>query len=87
MTPVSSEKYAALLYFERPRSRVGLDPALAAEADWLITRDFLIEHEGKLLSVVVRPRPAIAAVVARSADRRAANPQYSARPMHGLATA
>ena len=78
MTPISPEKYAALLHFERPRSRAGLDPALAADADWLLARDFLIEHEGKLLSVVVRPRPAVAAAIAGSAVGEAENLRLSA---------
>jgi hypothetical protein len=67
MAPISPEQYAALLYFERPRSRAGLDPALEANADWLLARDFLIEYEGKLLSVVVRPRSAVAAAVSELA--------------------
>jgi hypothetical protein len=33
-----------------------LDGALADHADDLLQRDFLVEHEGHLLSVVTRPR-------------------------------
>ncbi|MEO8259985.1 MAG: RiPP maturation radical SAM C-methyltransferase [Acidobacteriota bacterium] len=64
VTHLSPEHHAALRHFERPCSRVGLDPRLEAAADWLLARDFLIEYEGRLLSVVVRPRAAIAADVA-----------------------
>jgi ribosomal peptide maturation radical SAM protein 1 len=55
-TVVSRESDVALKYFERPRPRDRLDGALADHADDLLQRDFLVEHEGHLLSVVTRPR-------------------------------
>lgn len=61
ITPLSASHRDALTEFERPRARIGLDPALAACADWLVERDFVIEYEGKLMSIVVRPRPDVLA--------------------------
>ena len=69
MTPLSPSQYDALAQFERPRARDGLDPALAAEADWLVERAFAIEHEGRLMSVVVRPRPEVVAAARAPAGR------------------
>ncbi len=58
MTALSLAQHDALLQLEHPKSREGLDPALAEQADWLIARDFVLEHEGKLMSLVVRAREA-----------------------------
>jgi ribosomal peptide maturation radical SAM protein 1 len=77
ITGLSAAQHAALLQFERPRPRAGLDPALEAAADWLLARDFVIEHEGKLLSVVVRPRAAVAAVVAALGAGKSAGLTFS----------
>lgn len=76
VTLLSPEQYAALRHLERPRPRASLDPALEAVADWLVARDFVIDHEGKLLSVVVRPRSLIAASVAQlAAEQEPAGPR------------
>ncbi|MCM2257843.1 MAG: RiPP maturation radical SAM C-methyltransferase [Vicinamibacteria bacterium] len=74
LTPLTVEQLAALIHLERARPRARLDPALQASADWLLARDFVVEHEDKLLSVVVRPRPEAAAAVARAAGSAAAVP-------------
>jgi ribosomal peptide maturation radical SAM protein 1 len=58
-TRLSADQLATLLHFERAHPRAGLDPALGATVAWLLEHNFLIEHEGKLMSVVVRPRAAI----------------------------
>ncbi len=44
------------------------DPSFAAAAEWLLARDFLIDHEDKLMSVVVRPRTVISEEVAQLAS-------------------
>lgn len=74
LAPLSAEQLTVLLLLERARPRARLDPAHQASADWLLARDFVIEHEGKLLSVVVRPRPKAAAAVARPAGSTATAP-------------
>lgn len=67
LTPVTAEQVAALIHFERAYGREGLDPALEATADWLVERGFMIDHEDRLISLVVRPRPEGAAAIARTA--------------------
>lgn len=62
MTPLTPGQHAALVELERPKSLDSLDPAMAEDARWLIARDFVIEHEGKAMSVVVRPRPHVVAI-------------------------
>jgi hypothetical protein len=59
----------ALAYFERPRARAGHLPEIEAEIESLLQRDLLIEHEDKLLSVVVRP-----AVEPNRTDRKSRAP-------------
>ena len=56
MTALSPAQHEALLWLEHPRARAGLDPARAEHADWLVARDFVLEHEDKLISLVVRAR-------------------------------
>jgi ribosomal peptide maturation radical SAM protein 1 len=51
---LSPQAVAALRFFERAHVRESIDDALAAEVDALLAARLLIEHEGKLLSVVVR---------------------------------
>ena len=86
VTVLSADQESALRHFERPRARATLDPTLERVADWLIARDFVLDHEGKLVSVVVRPRPEIANVVAAlgatatSGNRPSQNPA-DVRPM------
>jgi hypothetical protein len=62
MTPLTPGQHAALTELERPKSLDALDPAMAEDARWLVERDFVIVHEGKAMSVVVRPRPHVAAI-------------------------
>jgi ribosomal peptide maturation radical SAM protein 1 len=62
---ISREIDAALKYFERPRPSDRLDGAIASHADYLLQNDFLVLHEGHLLSIVTRPR----GVVPRSRTR------------------
>lgn len=72
-TQLSDQLATMLRHFESPRLRATMDHEQAAAAEWLLERRFLIDHEGKLMSVVVRPRAEIAAVLkrapARAADR------------------
>lgn len=78
VTALTAERLAALRHCDTARARSGLTPALADAADWLLARDFLIEHEGSLLSVVVCPRADIAAVVGRSSPDASAGVRASA---------
>jgi ribosomal peptide maturation radical SAM protein 1 len=65
MTPLSAGQYELLLRLEKPRARDALDEASAALVDALVARDFVIDHEGILMSIVVRPK------VVSSGDRAA----------------
>jgi ribosomal peptide maturation radical SAM protein 1 len=56
MAPLSAEQCDLLVKLEKPRVRDGLDPASAALVDALVARDFVIDHEGILMSIVVRPK-------------------------------
>jgi len=64
---VTPQAMAALVHFERARPRDGAHGEHAAEIDALLARDFLIEYEGALMSVVTRRKS-----VARAPARRAA---------------
>nr|WP_319566044.1 RiPP maturation radical SAM C-methyltransferase [uncultured Rhodoferax sp.] len=57
---LGSEQFAALRSFENPRNLEAIDADLAKHANWLMDRDFVISHEGKLMSIVVRPRSKVA---------------------------
>lgn len=54
LTVIPHAADAVLRRFERAKTRDALEPDIAAIVDDLLARDFLIEHEGKLLSVVTR---------------------------------
>jgi ribosomal peptide maturation radical SAM protein 1 len=56
VTKLTIEQHDALIALERPHKRAALDPALAAETDWLIEKGFIIDYEDILISIVVRPR-------------------------------
>ena len=56
MSPISAEERDLLIRLEKPRARAGLDPADLALVEGLIARDFVIDHEDILMSIVVRPR-------------------------------
>lgn len=65
-TPISAEQKDALIRLEKPLTRAGMDPALEVHAEWLLSHDFVIEHEGKIMSVVVRARPEVTAMMKAS---------------------
>lgn len=56
LTPLTSGQVAVLLELEKPIPRRSLAPEKQADADWLIARDFVIDYEDKLMSIVVRAR-------------------------------
>lgn len=58
LTTLTMDQHAALLALEKPHARAGLDPALADHAGWLVEQGFVLDHEGKLMSLVVRAREA-----------------------------
>jgi len=61
LTKLSEAQRGALFELRSARSGAGMEPELAAAAHWLIDRGFVIDHEDTLTSVVVHPRPAVAA--------------------------
>lgn len=54
LTVISHAADAVLRRFERAKSRDGVEGDIAVIVDDLLARDFLIDHEGKLLSIVTR---------------------------------
>ena len=60
MTSLSAACCKVLIGLDRPQTRAGLDADVEGEIDWLIARDFVLEFEGKLMSLVVRRRAGIA---------------------------
>ena len=56
LTPLSREAYDALIHFEHPRTRASLGDELGEQARDLLDRNFLVEHEGLLMSVVTTPQ-------------------------------
>lgn len=58
MTGISRACDDALRHLEKPRRVDSLDPRVAEVLPMLLAHRFVIEHEGFLLSVVTRPRPA-----------------------------
>lgn len=56
LTRLTAGQMAVLLELEKPTPRRSLDPEKLADADWLIERDFVIDYEDKLMSIVVRAR-------------------------------
>jgi ribosomal peptide maturation radical SAM protein 1 len=58
MTSISRACDDALRHLEKPRRVDSLDPWVAEVLPMLLAHRFVIEHEGFLLSVVTRPRPA-----------------------------
>lgn len=77
-TQLSDQLATMLRHFESPRGRVTLDHEEAAAAEWLLERRFLIDLEGKLMSIVVRPRAEIAAALKRAPSPVAERVQASA---------
>lgn len=68
MTPLTPSQHALLLALDRPRSRDAIPPEQRADADWLVSRGFVVDYEGKLVGIVVRP----AQIAAAQAPRQAA---------------
>ena len=66
ITPLSEAEYEALRYFERARPEADDHGAHTPLVEPLLARDFLIAHEGLLLSIVVR-QPDGRAALSRSA--------------------
>src|SRR3569623_193287 len=60
-TPLTAAQVAVLVELEKPIRRRSLDPEKLADAAWLIEHDFVIDYEDRLMSVVVRARPDVAA--------------------------
>jgi ribosomal peptide maturation radical SAM protein 1 len=56
---LSASADAALRYFARPRPHDGHPADIVREVDDLLARDFLISHDGGLLSIVTRPRSGV----------------------------
>ena len=59
MTSISRACDDALRHLEKPRRFDSLDPQVAGFVPMLLKHRFVIEHEGLLLSVITRPRPAL----------------------------
>ena len=57
LVSLSRQAEQALRHFERPRANIGHAPEIAAEIEALVQLGFLVEHDGRLLSVVIRPAP------------------------------
>jgi len=55
MTLLTSAQLQLLIALDRPRSRDAIAPELRGDADWLVRSGFVIDHEDKLVGVVVRP--------------------------------
>lgn len=68
MTPLTPAQHALLVVLDRPRSRSAIKPELREDADWLVSRGFVVDYEDQLVGIVVRPtRVAAAAQPARQA--------------------
>ncbi|MEP7007634.1 MAG: RiPP maturation radical SAM C-methyltransferase, partial [Sphingomonas bacterium] len=61
LTPLTTGQVALLLELEKPMPRRSIAPEKLADADWLIARDFVIDYEGMLMSIVVRARHEVTA--------------------------
>ena len=61
LTPLTAGQVAVLLELEKPMPRRSLASEKLADADWLIARDFVIDYEDTLMSIVVRARPDVTA--------------------------
>lgn len=55
MTPLTEAQHALLVALDRPRSRTAIEPGLRGDAEWLVRQGFVIDHEDKLVGIVVRP--------------------------------
>lgn len=69
MTPLTATQAALLLELEKPMPRRSIAQDKRADIDWLVARDFVIDHEDTLMSLVVRARPDVTARM-RASDAR-----------------
>ncbi|WCM25777.1 RiPP maturation radical SAM C-methyltransferase [Sphingomonas sp. QA11] len=69
LTIISREQDEALKVLDRPKPLDALDPETRAQVPFLLERDFVIDHEGLLLTVVTRPRVLARPIAARPADQ------------------
>ena len=69
LTIISREQDEALRVLARAKPLDALDPETRALVPFLLERDFVIEHEGLLLTVVTRPKVTTQSAVAKTSDR------------------
>lgn len=68
MTPLTPGQRDLLIALDRPRTRDAIAPDQSANADWLVSRGFVIHYEDRLVGIVVRPAQcAVAQPVRRAA--------------------
>ena len=67
MTPLTPAQHALLVALDRPRSRDAITPEQREDADWLVSRGFVVDHEDKLVGIVVRPTQVMTAQPTRQA--------------------
>jgi len=67
MTPLTPAQHALLIALDRPRSPSAIEPEQREDADWLVSRGFVVDHEDKLVGIVVRPAQIAATQTARQA--------------------
>ncbi len=65
MTPLTPAQHALLVALDRARSRDAITPEQREDADWLVSRGFVVDHEDKLVGIVVRPTQVMTAQPAR----------------------
>ncbi|RYD65588.1 MAG: RiPP maturation radical SAM protein 1 [Sphingomonadales bacterium] len=69
MTPLTAAQHALLIALDRPRSPSAIAPEQHEDADWLVSRGFVVNHEDMLVGIVVRP----AQIAATQPSRQAAD--------------
>ncbi|MCA1196386.1 RiPP maturation radical SAM C-methyltransferase [Sphingomonas sp. R647] len=67
MTPLTPVQQALLVALDRPRSRNTIEPGLRGDAEWLVSCNFVVDYEDRLVSIVVRPAQAATAQPTRLA--------------------
>lgn len=61
MTPLTPAQRDLLIALDRPRTRDAIAPEQRADADWLVSRGFVLDYEERLVGIVVRPSQATTA--------------------------
>lgn len=61
MTPLTPTQRDLLIALDRPRARDAIPPEQRADADWLVSRGFVLDYEERLVGIVVRPSQAMTA--------------------------